>query len=176
MSGHNKWAQIKRKKAVTDAARSKVFSKFARAISSELRAVGGRSDAPSVKAIIERAQKENMPKDAIERAVAKGTGENGAQLETVLFETFGPGGVALLITAVTDSRNRTVAEIKHILSKQGYELCAMGSAVWAFTKENREYIPSMLTPVSEEDGEKLNVLIEAIEDQDDVEDVYTNAE
>lgn len=176
MSGHNKWSKIKHKKAAGDAARSKRFSKHASLIAMESRRAGGNVASPGLAAAIERAKADSMPKDNIERAIAKGTGSNGAALEEVLFETFGPGGTAILITAVTDNNNRTNQEIKFILSKAGYQLGAPGSAAWAFTKTATGYVPTTLLSLSDTDGEALADLIEKLEDNDDVQDIYTSAD
>lgn len=175
MSGHNKWSKIKRQKAVTDAAKSKIFGKFAQLIAIESKKAGGNMNAPSLRAVIDRAKAENMPKDNIERAVAKGMSADAIALESVLYETYGPGGVALLIDALTDNRNRTAQEIKHILSKNGCELASPGSASWAFSKTTDGYEPTNTIAISDEDGEKLSALIEVLDENDDVQDVYTNA-
>lgn len=176
MSGHNKWSKIKHKKAATDAVKSKIFSKYSKLIAVESKKAGGNLDSPSLKAVIDRAKKENMPNDNIDRAVKKGMTDDTAALEAVTYETYGPGGVAVLIDALTDNRNRTGAEVKHILTKNGYDLAAPGSASWAFTKENGEWTPNQTTPISDTDGEKLEKLIDALNENDDVSDVYTNAE
>ncbi|HET8581515.1 MAG TPA: YebC/PmpR family DNA-binding transcriptional regulator [Candidatus Paceibacterota bacterium] len=176
MSGHNKWSQIKRQKGVTDAAKSKVFGKYARLIAIESKRANGNVNDSALRAVIERAKAENMPKDNIERAVAKGTAADSVALESVVYETYGPGGVAIIIDAVTDNRNRTAQEIKHLLSKNGCELAAPGSAAWAFTKTADGYEPTSTVPISEADGEKLSLLIEVLDENDDVQNVYTNAE
>ncbi len=176
MSGHNKWSKIKHKKAATDAQKSKIFSKHSSLITMESKRAGGDINSPALAAVIERAKKDSMPKDNIDRAVAKGAGADGVNLEEVLFETYGPGGVAILITAVTDNNNRTNQEIKHLLSKQGYQLGGSGSAAWAFTKTNGVYIPTNPLEISEEDGEKLAALIEVLEDQADIQDIFTTAD
>jgi YebC/PmpR family DNA-binding regulatory protein len=176
MSGHNKWSKIKHKKAATDAQRSKLFSKHASIIAMESRKVHGDVSAPSLSAAIDRAKKDSMPKENIDRAVAKGGGADGASLEEVIFETFGPGGTALLITAVTDNNNRTSSEIRHSLSKAGYHLGSPGSAAWAFTKTADKYIPTTPLDLSDADGEKLSELIEILEDNDDILDIYTTAD
>ncbi|XKT74656.1 MAG: YebC/PmpR family DNA-binding transcriptional regulator [Patescibacteria group bacterium UBA2163] len=176
MSGHNKWSKIKHKKAATDAQKSKIFSKHANVIAVESRKAGGDVTSPGLAAAIERAKKDSMPKENIERAVAKGGGADAAALEEVTFEAFGPGGVALLITAVTDNNKRTAPEMRHIFSKAGYELGAPGSAAWAFTKTAEGYVPNSPVDLSDEDGEKLAALIEKLEEQDDVQDVYTTAD
>lgn len=176
MSGHNKWSKIKHKKAASDAQKSKVFSKHAALIAMESRNAGGDVNSPSLAAAIERAKKDSMPKENIERAIAKGSGAGGAAIEEVVFEAFGPGGTAMIITAVTDNNNRTAPEIRHIFSKAGYELGTPGSAAWAFTKTATGFIPQSPIELSDSDGEKLATLIEALEEQDDVQDIYTTAD
>lgn len=176
MSGHNKWSKIKHKKAATDAQKSKIFAKHASIIAIESRKAKGDVNAPGLAAAIERAKKDSMPKDNIERAIAKGKGAEGSDLTEVLYETYGPGGVAILITAVTDNPNRTTPEIKHILSKAGYALGGVGSSSWAFTKTADGYIPNNPLLPSDEDGEKLATLIEALEGHDDVQDIFTTAD
>lgn len=176
MSGHNKWSKIKHKKAASDAVKSKIFSKHASVIAMESRKAGGDVNSPGLAAAIDRAKKDSMPKENIERAVAKGSGEGGAAFEEVTFEAFGPGGTAMIITAVTDNNNRTAPEIRHIFSKAGFELGAPGSAVWAFTKTAEGYVPQNPVDLSDADGEKLANLIESLEEQDDVQDVFTTAD
>lgn len=176
MSGHNKWSQIKHQKAKTDGEKSKIFSKHAGIIALESRKAQGNVSSPGLAAAIERAKKDSMPKENIERAIAKGSGADGAVLSEVLYETYGPGGTAMLITAVTDNQNRTTPEIKHILSKQGYALGAGGSSAWAFTKTLSGYTPVTPMTLSDEDGEKLAALIEALEAHDDVQDIYTTTD
>jgi YebC/PmpR family DNA-binding regulatory protein len=137
MSGHSKWASIKHKKAVVDARRGQHFTKLARAISVAAREGGGDPDGNSALALaIQKARDASMPKDNIERAIAKGTGEGGDadQIETVLYEGYGPGGVALLIEALTDNRNRTGAEMRHLLGKHGGNLGEPGSVSYLFDK------------------------------------------
>ena len=105
MSGHNKWSKIKHKKAATDGLKSKVFSKHAMLITMEVKKAHGDATSAGVLAAVERAKKDSMPKDNIDRAIAKGAGAGGASLEEVIFEAFGPGGVGIIITAVTDNNN-----------------------------------------------------------------------
>ena len=137
MSGHSKWASIKHKKAVVDARRGQHFTKLARAISVAAREGGGDPTGNSALALaVQKARDASMPKDNIERAIAKGTGEGGDadQIETVLYEGYGPGGVALLIEALTDNRNRTGAEMRHLLGKHGGNLGEPGSVSYLFDK------------------------------------------
>lgn len=176
MSGHNKWSKIKHKKAATDAQKSKIFSKHAALIAMESRKAGGNIASPGLAAAIDRAKKDSMPKDNIDRAVAKGSGSGGASLEEVTFEGYGPGGVALLIQAVTDNNNRTAPEIRHIFSKAGLELGTPGSAAWAFTKTAEGYVPTTPMELDDETGQKLAEFIEKLEDNDDVTNVYTTAD
>lgn len=142
----------------------------------ESRKAKGDVNAPGLAAAIERAKKDSMPKDNIERAVAKGSGAGGDALAEVLYETYGPGGVAILITAVTDNPNRTTPEIKHILSKAGYQLGATGSAQWAFAKTGSAYVPTTPLTLADSDGEALGELIESLEAHDDVQDIFTTAD
>ena len=176
MSGHNKWSKIKHKKAATDAQKGKIFSKHSAIITMEVRNAGGDINSPSVQAAVERAKKDSMPKDNIERALAKGAGAGGDNLEEVTYEGYGPGGVALLIQAVTDNNNRTAPEIRHIFSKAGLELGVPGSAAWAFTKTEGGYAPTTPMELDDATGEKLAEFIEKIEEQDDVTNVYSAAD
>lgn len=175
MSGHNKWSKIKHKKGASDAERSKIFSKHSSLITMEVKKSGDINSA-SVLAIIERAKKDSMPKDVIERALAKGSGAGAAALEEVLYEGYGPGGVAILIEAVTDNNNRTAPEIRHIFSKSGLELGTPGSAMWAFRKTAEGYAPNNPMDLDDETGEKLADFIEKLEDQADVTNVYSTAD
>jgi YebC/PmpR family DNA-binding regulatory protein len=137
MSGHSKWHSIKHKKAVVDARRGQHFTKLARAITVAAREGGGDPDGnPALALAVQKARDASMPKDNIERAVAKGTGEgvDADQIETVLYEGYGPGGVALLIEALTDNRNRTGADVRHLLSKHGGNLGEPGSVSYLFDK------------------------------------------
>lgn len=176
MSGHNKWSKIKHKKAATDAQKSRIFSKHAALIAMESRKAGGDVNSPGLSAAIERAKKDSMPKDNIERAVAKGGGAGGAAIEEVMFEGYGPGGVAILVQAVTDNNNRTSAEVRHVFSKSGLEMGTPGSASWAFEKNAGQYVPTNPMELDDATGEKLAEFIEKLEELDDVTDVYTAAD
>jgi len=176
MSGHNKWSKIKHKKGATDAQRSKLFSKYSSLITMEVKKANGNVDSANVLSAVDRAKKDSMPKDAIERALAKGSGVGGAAIEEVTFEGYGPGGVALIIQAVTDNNNRTAPEIRHVFTKAGLELGAPGSSLWAFTKTADGYVPNTPMELDEVAGEKLAEFIERLEDQDDVTNVYSTAD
>ena len=177
MSGHNKWAQIKHKKAATDAAKSRVFSRYARLIALESKQACGDVTSPGLAAAIARAKAVNMPKDNIERAVAKGTSKDAGEMERVVYEAYGPGGTAILVDALTDARNRTTQEVKLVFTKSDIEMASPGAAAWAFTKlPEGGYQPNEpLTELTDEDAEKLGALLDKLDDQDDVQAVYTNA-
>jgi YebC/PmpR family DNA-binding regulatory protein len=177
MAGHSKWAQIKRQKGVTDAARSRVFSKFARLITIEAKKAGGNVSAPGLAAVIARAKAANMPKDNIERAVTKGASKEAGDLEQVVYEFYGPGGAAIIVNALTDNKNRTTQEVKHLLTKNGFELGTPGSAMWAFGKggDGRLTPNEPLMDVTGDDEEKLGSLLESLDEHDDVQEVITNA-
>jgi YebC/PmpR family DNA-binding regulatory protein len=137
MSGHSKWHSIKHKKAVVDARRGQHFTKLARAITVAAREGGGDPDGnPGLALAIQKARDASMPKDNIERAVAKGTGEgvDADNIESVLYEGYGPGGVALLVEALTDNRNRTGADVRHAFNKHGGNLGEPGSVSYLFDK------------------------------------------
>jgi YebC/PmpR family DNA-binding regulatory protein len=236
MSGHSKWASIKHKKAIVDSKRGKLFTKLARAVTVAAKEGGGDIEGnPSLALAVQKARDASMPKDNIERAIAKGTGAgaDAAALETMLYEGYGPGGVALLIEAVTDNRNRTGADVRHALSKANGSLGEPGSVAYNFDKkgvivvdagryteedlmiaidagaediaseddaweiitepseltavrqaleaaeiaiENAEVTqrPKVLVPVDEDTAAKLLRLIDALEDNDDVDAVHAN--
>jgi YebC/PmpR family DNA-binding regulatory protein len=236
MAGHSKWAGIKHKKAIVDARRGKLFTKLARAITVAAKDGGGDPEGnPALALAIQRARDASMPKDNIERAVAKGTGEgaDAEALEAVMYEGYGPGGVALLVDALTDNRNRTGSEVRHTFTKHGGNLGEPGSVAYLFDKrgvivvdatryEEDDLLPAIeagaldvtvdddvfeiLTdpgdlpavraslegagielessevgqhpktrvPIDEETATKLMRLVDALEDNDDVNEVHAN--
>jgi YebC/PmpR family DNA-binding regulatory protein len=137
MSGHSKWATIKRKKAVTDSKRGKLFTQVIKEITIAARMGGGDPKGnPRLRIAIDKAKASNMPADNIKRAVQKGTGElPGVSYEDVTYEGYGPGGVALIIESVTDNRNRTVSEIRHLLERHNGKLGASNSVAWMFHRQ-----------------------------------------
>lgn len=177
MAGHSKWAQIKRQKAVTDAARGRVFAKFSREITLESKKAGGAVTSPGLAAVIARAKAANMPKDNIERAVTKGVSKDAGDVEQVVYEFYGPGSIAMVIFALTDNRNRTTQEIKFLLTKNGFELGTPGSASWAFTKTpDGRFVPNEpFMDVQGEDEERLAHMMSLLDEHDDVQSVATNA-
>ncbi len=236
MSGHSKWSTIKRKKEKTDAQRGKIFTKLIKEITVAARQGGGdESSNPALRSAISNAKTANMPAANIDRAIKKGTGElPGVTYEEITYEGYGPGGTALLIETLTDNKNRTVAEIRHILSKHNGNLGESGCVAWIFEKkglisvnnkqivedelmeialeagaedinlddENYEIItepssfnevkqvledkqieiesaeltmhPQNTVKVEEKDAEKLFKIMDALEDHDDVNNVYSN--
>lgn len=185
MSGHNRWKQIKERKAKTDSKKSQVFSKYAKLITNEARVAKGNKDAPALRAAILRARKENMPNENIERAIKKATEAGAREWERVRYEGYGPGGAALLIEVLTDNRNKVSAEIKHLFSEHGGNLASPGAASWAFTKQpttdnsqptTSHWQPTTTVPLSDADLEKLDKLVEALEGNEEVQEVFTNAE
>lgn len=134
MSGHNKWSSIKHKKAAADAKRGKLFTKLGKLITVAAREGGDDMDTNfNLRMAVDKAKKSNMPKDNIERAIKRGTGElGGDQIESIVYEAYGPGGIAFVVETLTDNRNRTVAEIKHLFTKYGGSLGNPGSVMWMF--------------------------------------------
>src|SRR5574342_1093454 len=137
MAGHSKWKQIKRKKAVTDQKRGAMFTRLIREITIAAKQGGGDPGGnPRLRTAIDAARAENMPKDNIERAIKKGTGElEGTQIEELTYEGYGPGGVAMLMEVLTDNKNRTVADVRHIFSKHNGSLGENGCVSWMFEKK-----------------------------------------
>ena len=175
MSGHNKFSKIKHKKAATDAKKSKVFSMHARKIATAVKDANGDPTSPTVRAAVLRARSDSMPNENIERAIKKGAGGEAGDYRPVLFEGFGPGGVAVLIEGLTDNNNRTSQEVRHVFTKAGLSLGAPGSAKWAFQKGADGWEALTKIELEEEDIEKLAYLIEELEDHDDVSAVWTSA-
>ncbi|KJS29508.1 MAG: transcriptional regulator [Desulfatitalea sp. BRH_c12] len=238
MSGHSKWANIKHKKGAADARRGKTFTKIIKEITVAARAGSGDPNAnPRLRAAVLAAKAENMPKDNIERAIKKGTGElEGVQYEEATYEGYGPGGTAILIDSLADNKNRAVSEIRHALTKHGGNMGENGCVAWMFNKKGYmvvekngieedalmeialeagaedvrddgdsfeitcepdgfeevkaaleakgiklevaevTMVPQNLAPVEGETAEKLIRLLDALEDCDDVQKVYTNAD
>jgi YebC/PmpR family DNA-binding regulatory protein len=137
MSGHSKWSTIKHKKAAADAKRGKVFTRLAKEITVAAREGGGDLETNvRLRLVVDKAKAANMPKDNIERAIKRGTGElEGGELEEVMYEGYAPHGVGVLIEVVTDNRNRAVAEVRHVFNKQGGNLAESGAVAWQFTRK-----------------------------------------
>ena len=238
MSGHSKWATIRRKKAVIDAKRGKMFTKLIKELTIAAREGGGDPDAnPRLRLAVDNAKAANMPADNIERAIKKATGElEGVTFHELTYEGYGPGGIAILVEVATDNKNRTVAEVRHIFSKNGGSLGESGSVAWMFERKgivslpqqgkseedilgivldegaedlssqdeyfevqapvesfepvrkallnnnlqienaSLQWIAKNNISVAGEDAEKVMKLIEGLEDIDDVQNVYSNAD
>jgi YebC/PmpR family DNA-binding regulatory protein len=176
MSGHSHWSTIKRDKAANDAKRSQAFSKMSRAITVAAKQGGGDPDMnPSLRLAIEKAREVKMPKDNIERAVNKGLGisSTGQAFEEVNYEGYGPEGVAFLVQAITDNKNRTVSEIRNIFSRAGGSLGGAGSTSYIFSADPENPIFKVeITDAAV--GKKLEDLFEELDDNDDVQAVYSN--
>lgn len=159
MSGHSKWATIKHKKGALDAKRGKIFTRLIKEITIAARAGGGDPDGnPRLRTAVAAAKAENMPADNIKRAIQRGTGElPGATYEEISFEGYGPGGVALIVEATTDNRNRAVSEIRHIFSKNGGNLGEPNSVRFMFSKKGIIAVPK--TAATEE--QLMNIVLEA---------------
>jgi YebC/PmpR family DNA-binding regulatory protein len=201
MSGHSKWATIKHKKGAADKARGKLFAKIARQIEVAAKAGGGDIDAnPTLRTAVAKARAARMTNDAVDRAIKRGTGEAGAETyESITYEGYAPGGVALLIDVLTDNRNRTGAEVRAIFSKMGGSMAEPGAVGWQFSRRgvvlvdggadeealmmagfsvesaDMPMVSDNAVPVtSVDDARKVLRIIEAMEDNDDVQDVYSN--
>ncbi len=241
MSGHSKWSKIKRKKGANDAARGKLFTKIIKEITVAARMGGGDTEGnPRLNLAVQTAKGNNMPLDNITRAIKKGTGElEGVNYEEVTYEVYGPAGVAMIVESLTDNRNRTVADLRHLVSRNGGNMAESGSVSWNFDRKgvitipkasfteddlmnvildagaddlateedyydvtcsvenfgkvskaiescglaglkmesaSLQYVPKTTTRVEGKDAEVTMKLINALEDSDDVQNVYTNAD
>ncbi len=178
MSGHNKWASIKHKKSANDARRGKIFTKLIKEITVAARLGGGDpASNPRLRAAILAAKAENMPKENIERGIKKGTGElEGVNYEESIYEGYGPGGAAVLVESLSDNKNRSVAEIRHIFSKNGGNLGAAGCVAWMFKKKG--YLAVERSAVNEEAlmEKALEAGAEDVREEGDVYEVITAPE
>ncbi len=175
MAGHSKWAKVKHQKAVNDVKKAKIFSKLLRALTVEAKKAKGDRNSPGIRLAVEKAKKANVPGDVIDRCIDKAAGDNSADLEAITYEAYGPGGVAILIETLTDSRNRTAQELRHLLTKNGANPANPGAASWAFGKGAEGLEPTVTVELSDADLEKLSTIVDALEEYDDVQEVYTNA-
>lgn len=171
MAGHNKWSQIKRKKAANDAKRGKLFTSLIREITVAAREGGGDPEFnPRLRLAIETAKSANMPADNIDRAIKRGTGElEGVTYEEISYEGYGPAGAALYIETLTDNANRTVAEVRHLLSKNGGSLGTSGSVAWQFDRKGQIYVDASR---HDEESLLLAVLEAGAEDMEREDDTF----
>ncbi len=180
MAGHSKWNNIKNRKGAEDAKRGKVFSQIGKMIRMAVRE--GKSDKPesnpALRTALEKARQANLPKENIQRAIDRGMGKSssGAQIQEIAYEGFGPGGVAIIAVALTDNPNRTSSDVKFAFSRAGGSLGSPGSATYMFKRDNSgDYAPTMTIPVSEQDLQKIQQLVDTLRENEDIEDVYTAA-
>lgn len=182
MAGHNKWSKIKRKKAKKDKARSKKFSKLVDLIQTEAKRCGGDMNDPGLQQAIDQAKEADMPKDNIEDAIERATSEAEGSKE-ITYEAYGPGGSQLVIEAETNNRNKSAAEIRHILSEHGFDLAKPGAVVWAFKESRveegedqgyRQWTPTSTMELSDEEQKKLNKIINELDENEEVRKVFTN--
>ena len=175
MSGHSKWSTIKRKKGALDAKRGKIFTRLIKEITVAARMGGGDPEGnPRLRSAVASAKSENMPKDNIERAIKKGTGElEGAVYEEISYEGYGPGGVAILVDCMTDNKNRTVADIRHYFSKSGGNLGESGCVSWMFEKKGSIMIDKDTIGEEELMDKALEAGAEDVVEEDNVYQVVT---
>lgn len=181
MSGHSHWAGIKHRKGINDAARAKIFTKHGKLITIAARSGDSNPDTNfQLRLAIERARAENMPKENIERSIKRGTGElkDGAEIQEVLYEAYGPGQVAMLIKTATDNKNRTLGELKTILTKTGGKMVPAGSVSYLFKRTYKDselvYEPTQKTELSSDDKLIYKKLLKMLDDQDDTQEIYDN--
>ncbi len=178
MAGHSHWAGIKHKKEITDHKRAKVFSKLLAAISAAAKADPDPNFNPRLRTAIMTAKELAVPQDNINRAITRAK-ESGENIEELVFEAYGPGGAAILIGAISDNKNRTVQEIKLILKEHNGKWAETGSVRWAFepvAKGSDEWKAKFPVAISDEEKEALSVLVEALEENENVQNVSTNVE
>ena len=173
MAGHSKWSQIKHKKAITDQKRAKQFSKLLTAIQSAAKIDPNPDFNLRLRAAINKAKESNVPQENIMRAL---TQAKDSQTEDIVVEAYGPSGSAFIIKAVTNNSNRTIAEIKKLLSDNGAKFALQGSVMWAFNlNEEGNFVPQFKQLASSEDIKKIDILTEKLLDHSDITEVYTNA-
>lgn len=177
MSGHSKWSTIKHKKAALDAKRGKSFSMISKMVTVAVKegGSGDPSQNPRLRLALEKAREVNMPKQNIQKAVDKGLGKGGdGNVDEVMYEGYGPGGVGLLVRVLTDNRNRTGAEIKNIFEKHGGSLGGPGSVMYLFEREGDNYRVKITIPTDAGVQEKVQRLVETLFEHEDVELVVTS--
>jgi YebC/PmpR family DNA-binding regulatory protein len=161
MSGHSKWATIKHKKAALDAKRGKAFTRLIKEITIAARNGGDPDGNPRLRTAVLAAKNVSMPSDNIKKAIMRGTGElEGGQIEEVMFEGYGPGGAAVLVSVATDNRNRTVSEIRHVFSKNGGNMGEQGSVAWMFERKSQIFVPGEKAGADDlrNDGDRWEIL------------------
>jgi transcriptional/translational regulatory protein YebC/TACO1 len=170
---HSQWEKKKYKKATSEAKISKLYTKLVRVITMEAKKSNGNKEAPGLKVAIQKARDVDMPNDNIERAIKKAT-ESGDQYERMTYESYGPEGVGIVIEALTTNRNKAAQEIKHTLSNYDLSLAGIGSVTWDFVKKENTWIPNNPINIKEENLEKIKKLIDDLEENDEVQKVFTS--
>lgn len=173
MSGHSKWSQIKHKKGAADQKKGILFGKLAKAISVVARSNPDPRTNLRLRSAIEQARSFDMPNDNIERLLKKASDKSQAELYEIVLEAFGPGGVGIIITAVTDNKNRAIGNIRTLLSKNGVQLSGQGSVLWMFRKEGQKYIATTLIPVDKSVRNQLTILFETLSEHEDVQEIFS---
>lgn len=178
MAGHSKWAQIKRAKGANDVARGKLFTKLGREINVAVKLGGGDPDGNARLALaIKKAREANMPNDNIQRCIKNALGEGTkTNYESITYEGYAIGGVAVIAECLTDNKNRTASEVRHAFEKHGGSLGVSGSTSFMFENIDGEYIPSYTVPLDEEKAKTFEKFLDMLDDCDDVQEVYHNAE
>lgn len=178
MSGHSHWAGIKHRKGINDAKRGKVFTKHGKLITIAAKSGGGGNPDTNfqLRLAIDRARLDNMPKENIERAIKRGTGElkDQAEISEITYEAFGPDGIMMIIKTLTDNKNRTVSEVKTILGKFSGKLGGQGSVLWNFEFSDSEYKPKNIIEANKKTREQYEKLLETLDEQDDIQEIYDN--
>jgi len=174
MAGHSHWAGIKHKKEAEDKKRSKIFSKILAAITAAAKSDPNPEFNPRLRSLIEKAKDAKVPQENIEKAIKRAK-ESGNAYEELILEAYGPGSAAILIEAATDNKNRTISEIKSILNELGAKWAESGSVRWAFEEKDNKWEAKFKIDLSEEDKNKLEKLLSELKEQDDILEIYTNA-
>lgn len=172
MSGHSKWQQIRRKKEVTDQKKGQLFSKLARKISIAARTGADPASNYKLQSVIDEARAFNMPKENIERAIKKASEKETAALSELTIQAMGPGGIAIIIEAITDNKNRTINEVKHMLTENGFKMVPENSLNWMFN--TADWSPHAPLEADQATQEKLDKILEELDNNEDVENVFTN--
>ena len=178
MSGHNKWSQIKRTKGINDAARGRVFTKLGKEIHVAVKSGGGDPAGNSkLRDVIAKCKASNMPNDNIQRCIKNAVGDAGrTNYENITYEGFGPGGVAVMVHALTDNKNRTASEIRHTFDKFGGSLGVSGSVSYIFVEIEGEYLSEFTVSVPDDKAASFEKLLDMLDENEDVQDVWHNAE
>ena len=175
MAGHSHAKNVQHKKSAVDKKRSAVFGKLLKAITVAARDESNPEFNPTLRSAVEKAKQNNVPNDSIERAIKKSSDKDSSDLEELILEAYGPEGVAILMTAITDNSNRTVNEVKAILKKADAKWAESGSVLWAFTKTDEGYTPNFPQEISKESSEKLQKIIDSLEENDDITNIITSS-